>query len=91
MDNSVLEKLVLEKLDSIAEKQADMNATLAVQAQQLSEHIRRTALLEESVEIIRTEFKPVEQHVTQVRVGIKVAAAIAAAAVGAWFKHLFGG
>jgi len=80
---------VFEKLDDIASKQADMNAILASQAVELKDHIRRTALLEEAVEVIRADVKPIEQHVAKVGLAAKIAAAIGAAAIGAIFKSYF--
>jgi hypothetical protein len=46
----------LERLDVSVDS---INVTLAVQAEQLKHHIKRTELLEE-------EFKPVREHVTRV-------------------------
>jgi len=46
-----------DKLDKIAERQGEMAALLAVQAEQLKEHMRRTALLEEALGPIRDQVK----------------------------------
>lgn len=53
------------KLDKISEKQSEMNATLAVNTDQLAVHIKRTAALEERIE-------PIEKHVMWVQGGLKL-------------------
>ena len=55
-----------DKLDQLLSTQADMNVTLAVQAEQLKTHIKRTELAEENIALIRDELKPVQQHVSSV-------------------------
>lgn len=66
--------MILAKLDKIDEKVDRIDKTLAVQektlqvqAEQLSEHIRRTNLLEvrveQTAESFRLELRPVEDHV----------------------------
>jgi hypothetical protein len=65
MDNNKLH----EKLDLIIDRQAEMNATLVVQATQLEYHIKRTDLLEEKLQ-------PVEQHVALMSAAFKIAVAL---------------
>ena len=48
-----------EKLDKIAEHQAEMNVTLGKQSIILEEHVRRTNILEKKIE-------PIERHVHRV-------------------------
>ena len=48
-----------DKLDRIEQTLATMNVTLAVNTEQLKEHMRRTQLLEQKLE-------PVEKHVARV-------------------------
>jgi hypothetical protein len=47
---------IADRLDMIAEKQAEMGA-------QLREHMRRSAASEQNIELLRTQIKPLEQHV----------------------------
>lgn len=72
---STLEKID-EKVDRIDKTLAVQEKTLQVQAEQLSEHIRRTNLLEVRVEQTATEFKkdlrPVEDHVRFINRSAKV-------------------
>lgn len=92
-DMKLLEKLD-EKLDKVEEKIASIDVTLAKQEVNLQEHMRRSLLNEEAIEIIKEELKPVQKHVTQVHtilqaVGfISVVASILAGAV-AVFDYLF--
>lgn len=57
-----------EKLDAVLEHNRSTDVTLAVQAVQLAEHIRRTNILEE-------ELKPVKKHSLMVQAIVKVSAA----------------
>ena len=52
-------KRILDKLDKIQDDVTEIKVTMAVNATSLEEHMRRTALLEESL-------KPVEKHVQMV-------------------------
>jgi uncharacterized protein (UPF0335 family) len=96
MNNERILELILAKVEKLDEKQGEMNATLAVNTEQLKEHIRRTDLLESSVSKLRSDLKPVEEHVaTMQRAGwlAKLAAKIAAGVVAfvAGLLKLFGG
>ena len=59
------------KLDKISDHIANIDVTLAKQEVSLSDHIRRTALLEEKLE-------PIEKHVTMVNGVLKFAGIVAA-------------
>lgn len=65
-----VEKLEL-KVDKILEKIASIDVTLVGQHMQLKEHLRRSQLNEENMELLRQQFKPVEIHVTQVTGALK--------------------
>lgn len=60
---------IVDKLNSIESKQSEMVEVQVRHEVNLKEHMRRTALLEE-------EFKPVRNHVLQVRGALKVFMAI---------------
>lgn len=64
-DRKLLEKLD-EKLERVEEKLASIDVTLVKQEVNLQEHMRRSLLNEEAIEIIKEELKPVQKHVTQV-------------------------
>ena len=60
MSNEInLAKEILHKIDSLDKNVDEINVTLAVQAEQLKIHIKRTEMLE-------TELKPIQQHVNRV-------------------------
>lgn len=78
---------VLDRLDTLLDRQAEMNAILAKQETSLKEHIRRTDLLEAiaadqreeldvRIEALQAQLKPIETHVSMLRGAGKVAAAI---------------
>ena len=52
-----------DKLDEHTKILASVDKTLALQAQQLETHMRRTAVAEENLDLLRQEFKPVQGHV----------------------------
>ena len=68
-----------EKLDKHTEILASVDKTLALQEEQLRNHIRRTQLAEENLDLLRKDFKPVENHVHFVNTLSKLVALIAAA------------
>jgi hypothetical protein len=67
------------KLDRLDGRLDKIDVTLALQHKELAEHIRRTALLEEQV-------KPIVDHITFIRVLLKIAAGVAV--VAGLFKAL---
>jgi len=74
------------KVDKHTEILASIDKTLALQAQSLEAHMRRTEAAEENLELLRKEFKPVQEHVEftnklakLVALGAAVASAIFAA------------
>lgn len=56
-------KEINDKLDEHTKILASVDKTLALQAQQLETHMRRTAAAEENLDLLRQEFKPVQGHV----------------------------
>ena len=78
-------ELVLEKLDKIADKQAEMTAILAVQSEQLKHHIARTdaleALVHDNYEHLEDRLIPVQEHVVMLR-GMTKVLAVAGAVLG---------
>lgn len=78
-----------DKLDQIYERQSEMSAILAVQAQQLREHMRRTETLEMLAQDYRAEseewqdrmferMKPVEDHISMMKGAAKVIGVVGA-------------
>ena len=62
---------IMDKIDSIDSSLNEMSITLAKQEVSLSEHIKRSNLLEERIEILREEMKPVEKHVMYMHGALK--------------------
>jgi uncharacterized protein YaaN involved in tellurite resistance len=54
---------ILDKIDTIDSSLTEISVTLGKQEVSLSEHIKRTNLLEERIELLREEMRPVEKHV----------------------------
>ena len=68
------------KVDDHTKILSSIDKTLALQAQQLEMHMRRTEVAEENLEMLRKEFKPVEGHVEFVNKLSKLVALIATVA-----------
>ena len=51
------------KVDEQGKVLVSVDKTLALQAQQLETHIKRTELAEANLELLRKEFKPIQRHV----------------------------
>jgi uncharacterized protein (UPF0335 family) len=56
----LLERIV-QQLDRLDERQDRMDRTLIRQESSLDQHIRRTELAEEAIELLRQEIKPVKK------------------------------
>lgn len=65
-DELSLVKEILNKMDSLDKSVDSINITLAVQSEQLKEHMKRSDSLEKYVNKLETELKPVHQHVERV-------------------------
>lgn len=64
MDNR-LEKIET-KIDKLDERLDKIDITLTKQHGSLDHHIKRTALAEENIEMLRSEIKPLAQHVATI-------------------------
>lgn len=62
-NNTILEKL-FDKVESVDKRLDNVDVTLAKQNEQLTEHIRRTAIAEENI-------KHINKHVSFVEGGLK--------------------
>lgn len=73
-----LEKLAeqLEKIDNklegVNERLTNLDVTSAKQEVSLENHIRRTEIAEESIEIIRGEMQPIKKHIHMVEGAFKL-------------------
>lgn len=65
-DELNLVKEILGKMDSLDKNVDSINITLAVQAEQLREHMKRSDNLEAYINKVEIELKPVHQHVNRV-------------------------
>lgn len=64
MDNNKLFERLFDKVESVDKRLDNVDVTLAKQHAQLAEHIRRTAIAEESI-------KHINKHVSFVEGGLK--------------------
>lgn len=71
-----------DKMDAIDSRLDDTSQILAVQQEQLKEHMRRSQLNEEAVQILKDELKPLQEDWLRVRFLGKVVAGVAVAAAG---------
>ena len=81
-----MSKEVEDKLDKIQEDITDIKITLAANTSSLQEHMRRTAIAEDRIELIQSEMNtqltPIKSHVTMVNTALKVLAALGAILLG---------
>ena len=66
------------KVDAISEDISEIKVILARNTSSLEEHMRRTAINEEQISMLREDLKPVEEHVAMVRWMLKATGVIAA-------------
>lgn len=64
---------------------ASIDKTLALQAQQLELHIKRTDIAEENLELIRKEFKPIQTRDAVVNALFKIFVALCGGASAAYY------
>jgi len=69
-----------EKLDIIIDRLNETDKILAVQAEQLAYHIKRSDQLDTALGIIKNDLKPIDRHVFMVQGGIKLIAILASIA-----------
>lgn len=72
-----------EKHDEMGRDLSDINLTLVKQEAQLAEHIRRSAAAEENLDLLRSEFKPVQATVQRTQFLWSVVGKISAGIAGA--------
>jgi len=69
-----------EKLDIIIDRLNETDKILAVQAEQLAYHIKRSDQLDTALGIIKNDLKPIEKHVSRVEGAFKLIALLASIA-----------
>jgi len=69
-----------EKIDIIVDRLTDAEKILAVQAEQLAYHIKRSDQLDTALGIIKNDLKPIDRHVSMVQGAIKLLAILASIA-----------
>ena len=67
---------IYEVLDKISDDVSELKVTSAKQEENLKEHIRRTELAEENLEILRTEIQPLKEHVIVINGILKIVGAV---------------
>lgn len=65
-------KELKEKVSGIESSINSIDKTLAINTESLKEHMRRSDLNEEAIELLRREMKPIEEHVTKVNFITKI-------------------
>lgn len=73
MDDRQFEKLDLS-LTEIKTSINEINITIAIQAEQLAEHMRRSLANEKAIERVAEEVKPIQEHVAIVGFLVKALA-----------------
>lgn len=67
---------IYEVLDKISEDISDLKVTTAKQEENIKEHIRRTEIAEENLDLIRKEIEPLKEHVIVINGFLKIVGAI---------------
>ena len=67
-----------EKIEKLDTRLDSIDINLAKQESNLREHMRRTQLAEENIELLRTEIKPLSHHVATINNIAKIISALAA-------------
>jgi hypothetical protein len=68
---------ILDKLEQMDQRLDNIDITLVRQEGQLAEHMRRSLLNEEAVQLLKTQIEPVKDHVKSVNAVLKFAGGIA--------------
>lgn len=63
---------LFEILDKISEDISELKIITAKQEENLKEHIRRTELAEENLQLLRQEMQPLKEHVVAINGVLKV-------------------
>jgi len=72
-----------DKIDRIEERTSSIDVTLGVQAEQLKNHMARTAANEEQLVLFREELKPISNHVAFFSASAKLITVVATL-LGIW-------
>ena len=67
---------IYEVLDKISDDVSELKVTSAKQEENLKEHIRRTEIAEENLELIRKEMQPLKEHVIVINGVLKIVGAV---------------
>ncbi len=67
---------LFETLDKISDRINEVEKTLVKQEANLSEHMKRTELAEENLQLLREELKPLEKHVYYIEGAFKLVGGI---------------
>jgi hypothetical protein len=67
---------IYEVLDKISDDVSELKVTSAKQEENLKEHIRRTEIAEENLDLIRKEIEPLKEHVIVINGFLKIIGAI---------------
>jgi hypothetical protein len=67
---------IYEVLDKISDDVSELKVTSAKQEENLKEHIRRTEIAEENLELIREEIQPLKEHVIVINGVLKIVGAV---------------
>lgn len=70
-DKDLFER-VLDRLDSIDDRLNNVDKTLVKQEMNLDEHMKRSDNLEEMINLVKNDLKPVENHVKGVNLVLKI-------------------
>ena len=68
---------ILDKLDQMDQRLDNIDITLVRQEGQLAEHMRRSLLNEEAVQLLKTQVEPIKDHVKSVNTILKFAGGLA--------------
>ena len=63
---------IYEVLDKISDDLSELKVTVAKQEENIKEHIRRTEIAEENLDLIRTEMQPLKEHVIAINGVLKI-------------------
>jgi BRCT domain type II-containing protein len=67
---------IYEVLDKISDDVSELKVTSAKQEENIKEHIRRTEIAEENLELIRKEMQPLKEHVIVINGVLKIVGAV---------------
>jgi len=78
-DKDMLER-IYDKVERLAESHSKLNVIVAKQEENLKAHMKRSDMLEESLDILRKDFKPIQSHVAAVSGVVKAIGIVASIA-----------